>query len=56
MNKQETIQKIQELLHGNKGYPVMDYLKKLSEMDLFSLMSAIIFSDIKQKSKEVKAE
>lgn len=46
MNKKETITKIQEKLHGKKGYPVMDYLNKLTETDLFHLMMAISFSDL----------
>jgi len=44
MNKKETIQAIQKKLEGSRGFPVMDYLMKLTEMELFNLLSAIAFS------------
>jgi len=51
MNKRETIQVIQKKLEGIKGFPVMDYLNKLTEQNLFSLMMAIVFSQEHSKTK-----
>ena len=56
MNKKETIQIIQKKLEGIKGFPVMDYLNKLTEQDLFSLMIAIVFSQSNENTEREEKE
>ena len=43
MSKEDKIEKIQEMLICKKGVPVMDYLNKLTDSELFNLMFAIGF-------------
>jgi len=55
MNKKETILEIQRQLKHRKGYPVVDYLNKLNETEVFWLMMDIIMvkNELKEAGKEL---